>query len=73
MNTLNPTLSNFSLNLVWPLKAVVLNIRNALKKYETVRHTRNELNSLTDRDLADIGISRWDIEQIAWEKANEVK
>ena len=28
------------------------------------RQTRNELNSLSDRELADIGISRYDIEQI---------
>ncbi len=42
-------------------------IRNALKKYHTWRKRRDEiatLRALTDRDLADIGVNRWDIENI---------
>lgn len=31
--------------------------------------TRNELQSLSDRDLADIGVSRFSIEEIAHESA----
>lgn len=29
------------------------------------RQTRRELNHLTDRELADIGINRWDVNAIA--------
>ena len=31
----------------------------------------NELSGLTDRELADIGISRSDIHRIAWDNARE--
>jgi uncharacterized protein YjiS (DUF1127 family) len=31
-----------------------------------------ELSSLSDRELADIGISRADIYRVAWEKASKV-
>ena len=32
----------------------------------------NELNGLSDRELADIGICRADIDRIAWEQARKV-
>ena len=38
--------------------------------YRDYRHTESELSSLTDKELADIGISRWDIPSIAMESAN---
>jgi uncharacterized protein YjiS (DUF1127 family) len=31
----------------------------------------NELSSLSDRELADIGISRADIYRVAWDKASK--
>jgi len=39
----------------------------ALEARRVYRATRNELNSLTDRELNDIGIGRGDIERIARE------
>lgn len=43
------------------LTFLVARIRNWLKYRETVR----ELSRLTDRELDDLGISRWDIPFIA--------
>ena len=43
----------------------IVRLYQAWKRYETVRR---ELSQLTDRELADIGISRSDIDRIAsWE------
>jgi len=42
-------------------------IRRALskvKKWRKVRQNISELQSMTDRDLADIGINRYDIERL---------
>ena len=39
----------------------------AWRRYETVRH---ELSHVTDRELADIGITRSDIERIASREAH---
>ena len=36
-----------------------------MRNWNRVRHTRNELNSLTNRELADLGINRGDIPFIA--------
>ena len=36
-----------------------------LSKYKKYRQTVRELQSMTDRELFDIGISRWDIKRIA--------
>ena len=45
--------------------AFIVGRYKAWKRYETVRR---ELSQLTDRELADIGISRSDIDRIAsWE------
>lgn len=38
----------------------------AYAKYKKYRRILNELNSLNDKELADIGISRGDIERVAW-------
>jgi len=38
-------------------------------KKQMIRDTMRELNALTDRDLQDIGLSRYDIEMIAIEHA----
>lgn len=36
-----------------------------LKDYLRIQRTINELNSLTDKELKDLGIIRWEIPQIA--------
>jgi len=38
-----------------------------LKRQSRARQAIRELNALSDRDLADIGISRCDIDQVVWE------
>lgn len=40
-----------------------------LRKLKIVRTTRNELSRLSDRELSDLGISRFDIETIARQSA----
>ena len=42
-----------------------MDLMKPLRDWNRVRHTRNELYSLTDRELADLGISRGDIPFIA--------
>jgi uncharacterized protein YjiS (DUF1127 family) len=40
--------------------------------YQTYRHTLSELETLNDRELNDIGISRWDIRRIARDSASQL-
>lgn len=47
-------------------------INSWLKRQERARRTRKELYQLTDRDLADIGINRCDINRIASQEAINV-
>ena len=47
------------------LLTLVANVQRAIKKYMEYRSTVYELNRLTNRDLADLGIHRCDIEYIA--------
>ncbi|WP_343079077.1 DUF1127 domain-containing protein [Ostreiculturibacter nitratireducens] len=39
------------------------------RQYAVYRTTRAELEAMTDRDLSDIGLSRYDIEAVAREAA----
>ena len=39
---------------------------NYLKTWRAHRKVIKELNGLTDKELADIGISRWDIDRLIW-------
>jgi len=41
------------------------NLTNQIKKWRSYRKTYNELASLTDRDLNDLGINRHDIKRVA--------
>ena len=41
-------------------------------KVRLVKKTVKQLNELTDRELRDIGLSRYDIEQVAKEYMNEL-
>lgn len=47
-------------------------ITRALKRYMTYRRTVNELQLLSTRDLADLGINRCDIEFIARNASNGI-
>ena len=42
-----------------------MNFMKPVRNWNRVRNTRNELNSLTNRELADLGITRGDIPFIA--------
>ncbi len=42
-------------------------LRIRYQRWQRYRRTLAELRLMTDRDLADIGIRRWDIERIARE------
>ncbi|WP_371411670.1 DUF1127 domain-containing protein [Paracoccus sp. SY] len=44
---------------------VVANFLSMLSAWNDARVTRRELNRLSDRELADIGVCRGDIERIA--------
>jgi uncharacterized protein YjiS (DUF1127 family) len=45
-------------------------LRLRYARWQRYRRTLSELNLMTDRDLADIGIKRWDVERIAREAAS---
>jgi uncharacterized protein YjiS (DUF1127 family) len=51
------------------LGALVASLEHRWATYQTYRHTCEELEMLSDRELNDIGISRWDIRRIAREAA----
>lgn len=48
---------------------VFAQLRVALAEYRQFRAIRAEMNELSDRELADIGISRHNINDLAWEAA----
>jgi uncharacterized protein YjiS (DUF1127 family) len=41
------------------------------RDYRRYNRSLNELNRLGDRELADIGISRSEIERVAWQAAHQ--
>jgi len=47
-------------------------MRQHSRQAKTYRTTRHELSIMSDRDLADIGLSRGDIENISLQAAMEV-
>lgn len=49
--------------------AIVNGLREQRRRYRMYRETRNELRDLTDRELADIGLHRSQIDAIAVEAA----
>ena len=48
---------------------VLANILRLLRKWRRFNRSVTELSRLTDRELADIGLSRGDIPAVAWETA----
>ena len=49
--------------------AYFADLREARKRQAVYRQTVRELNALSDRDLADMGISRWTMDAVAREAA----
>ena len=49
----------------------VARLQTALRKRKAYRQTLNELRSLSDRDLYDLGIHRGMIKRIAWQAAQD--
>jgi uncharacterized protein YjiS (DUF1127 family) len=49
---------------------MLLSILSFLQAWKRYNKSLRELNSLGDRELADIGISRSDIPRVAWDNAN---
>ena len=64
---LRTKLQNVVVTLMRPLhkKEKTMDILNNIRTWNRVRQTRNELNSLSTRELNDLGISRGDIPFIA--------
>ena len=56
-------------SLVQKISEFRAHIADRFAKYQTYRETMNELGSLTDRDLADLGLSRGDMHRVAVEAA----
>lgn len=52
--------------------ALVSVVREANARRAMYSQTLHELNNLSDRDLADLGISRMDIPHLAREAANQI-
>ena len=50
---------------------LIANLRQRRENYLRYRQTADELHSLTDRELDDIGIARCNIPQVARESINE--
>jgi uncharacterized protein YjiS (DUF1127 family) len=50
-------------------QTMLVAILNFLRSWRRYNASLRELNSLGDRELADIGISRSDIPRIAWENS----
>jgi uncharacterized protein YjiS (DUF1127 family) len=53
------------------LAAYLADVREAARRYRVYRRTLAELNSMSDRDLADIGLYRGQIEDVAAEAARQ--
>ena len=64
-NSTRAARSSFSVRLA----AVTRYVRSKLQRRRMYSQTMQELNALTDRELADLGIQRADIRQIAIEAA----
>lgn len=58
--------------LTW-LKRTLSNLADSWTWYQTYRLNVRELESLSNRELDDIGISRWDIPRIAMESASSAR
>jgi uncharacterized protein YjiS (DUF1127 family) len=50
---------------------MLAHIIRVLREWNHYNRSLNELSRLSDRELADIGISRCDIPRVAWNAAQE--
>lgn len=65
MATLVNTASNIEFNIAGYARGVIANIRAANTRHAEYKRIENELTNMSDRELADIGIARFDIAEIA--------
>lgn len=56
-------------SMIGKMMAAMRGMADVAARNRTCRRTEKELSSLTNRELADIGISRWDIPRIARQHA----
>lgn len=54
------------------LRGILATWRRELERHRVFERTYGELASLSDRELSDIGVSRWQIVEIAWDAADRV-
>lgn len=50
---------------------IISHLLSAVQRWRLYRTTVNELSQLTDRELSDLGINRFDIPAIAWDAATQ--
>ena len=62
MTTLTHTTAPFGAITIYRTVAKAAALRTAFNNWRKIRNTRNELYSLSDDVLRDIGISRWEID-----------
>lgn len=53
------------------LRHMIAGLADAMNRHSAAKRTRQELSRLTDRELDDIGITRWDINNIARESGRK--
>jgi len=51
------------------MKNPIPRLSSRYRRWQRYRHTLSELEMMTDRDLSDLGISRFDIRRIARQAA----
>jgi uncharacterized protein YjiS (DUF1127 family) len=49
---------------------MLINFIHFLRSWSRASNTLQQLASLTDRELADIGLRREDIPRVAWDRSN---
>jgi uncharacterized protein YjiS (DUF1127 family) len=57
----------------WWSECLVVRYWKYLKTWRKHRDTIKQLNSLSDRDLLDIGISRWQIDELIFKEEDRMK
>jgi uncharacterized protein YjiS (DUF1127 family) len=58
--------------MIRAINGLAHNMRRRVARASSYKRTMRELSSLTNRELADIGISRFDIPRIAAEHAESI-
>lgn len=65
-------LSHAQSGLTGWMAASVNALRTRMEKRRVFRTTMNELGSLSNRELADLGLHRSMLRRVAWQAANEI-